>query len=81
MDRCAERAVTAMLAATATARRTPRRESVWRRLGSGIVFVGMAFVGISSAVALVGTGLLVAARPDILHELFVHVVVWWRWLG
>jgi hypothetical protein len=54
---------------------------VWRRLGSGIVFVGMAFVGISSAVALVGTGLLVAARPDILHELFVHVVVWWRWLG
>ena len=70
-----------MIAASATRRRMTSIDRAWRRVGRAVVLAGIALLAMSSVFALMGTALYVAAHPVVLQQLFVHLVVWWRWLG
>ena len=81
-----------MTIAITTARREQSGDGVWRRVGRGVVYemrrlgraviyTVLAFLTMSSIVALFGAALYVIAHPNILQRLLIHLRLWWHWLA
>jgi hypothetical protein len=81
-----------VITAGATVRRKPSVDGGWRRLGRavvdtlrqlgrGVIYTVIALLAMSSVLALFGAALYVAAHPDILQQLLIHLRVWWHWLA